>query len=141
MAFLENAVGCRPHDSGQACTLMAAWGTLTCIDHMIWHWLRQRSSGALETFRREYAEQHQTTINKRLHLIGRCMRIAAVPLAFWSLWYGLALFAGGYAIQFLGHAIEGTSPSFFRNPKHLLLGSLEHLVRLTDRRRSNDEKA
>lgn len=48
-----------------------------------------------------------------LVLVGR-----ALP---WTL--GLALFAGGWALQFLGHAVyEKRSPAFLRNLLHLLVG-------------------
>jgi uncharacterized membrane protein YGL010W len=48
-----------------------------------------------------------------LVLVGR-----ALP---WTL--GLGLFAGGWALQFLGHAVyEKRSPAFLRNLLHLLVG-------------------
>lgn len=94
---------------------------------------RRRSEDALKTFREEYAQQHRTKLNRRLHLYGRVMRVAAVVVLFYNWRVAAALFVAGYLIQFLGHAIEGTSPSFFRNPKHLLLGSLNHAVRLVEK--------
>lgn len=94
---------------------------------------RVRSERALDTFRREYAEQHQTKLNRRLHLYGRILRIAAIPVVFYSWKIAIGLFVLGYLIQFLGHAIEGTSPSFFRNPKHLIIGSLDHVVGVVER--------
>jgi uncharacterized membrane protein YGL010W len=33
-----------------------------------------------------------------------------------------ALFAGGWALQFLGHAFEGKPPEFFRDRRFLLVG-------------------
>ncbi len=95
--------------------------------------LRTRSERALKLFREEYSEQHQTTLNRRLHVIGRVIRVAAIPALFYDWRVALGLFVFGYLIQFLGHAIEGTSPSFFRNPKHLVIGSLNHVVRAVDR--------
>ena len=94
--------------------------------------LRLRSERALQTFREEYARRHQTKINRQLHLYGRITRVSADFVAFYNWKIGIVLFVMGYLIQFLGHAIEGTSPSFFRNPKHLLLGSLSYIVRVLE---------
>ncbi len=70
-----------------------------------------------------------------MHVIGRVIRVASIPVAFYDWRIAIGLFVLGYLIQFLGHAIEGTSPSFFRNPKHLIIGSLNHVVRATDKLR------
>ncbi len=91
--------------------------------------LRLRSERALRLFREEYSEQHQTKLNRRLHLYGRIIRAAAIPVAFFNWKTAIGLFVLGYLIQFLGHAIEGTSPSFFRNPKHLIIGTLSYIVK------------
>jgi len=34
------------------------------------------------------------------------------------------LFIAGWILQFVGHAIEGNQPAFFRNPIYLLIGPL-----------------
>lgn len=94
--------------------------------------LRLRSERSLQIFREEYSEQHKTLLNRRLHLYGRIIRVAAIPALFYSWKIAIMLFVAGYLVQFLGHAIEGTSPSFFRNPKHLLLGSLNHVAGLSE---------
>ena len=95
--------------------------------------IRRRGENALQTFRQEYAQQHQTKLNRRLHLYGRIIRGSALIVVFFNWIIAAVLFVTGYLVQFLGHAIEGTSPSFFRNPKHLLLGSLEHVVQFIER--------
>jgi hypothetical protein len=62
---------------------------------------------------REWLKRHQHPISFILHLVGIPMTIAAlIPLLFdissFSMWVWAALlFLGGYALQFLGHAIEG----------------------------------
>lgn len=94
---------------------------------------RLRSERALKLFIEEYAEQHQTKINRRLHLYGRIVRVAAIPVVFYSWKIAIGLFVLGYLVQFLGHAIEGSSPSFFRNPKHLIFGSISHIVGAIDK--------
>lgn len=93
---------------------------------------RSRSKRALDLFREEYAQQHRTKLNRRLHLYGRIIRVASMPVVFYDWKIAIGLFVLGYLVQFLGHAIEGTSPSFFRNPKHLMIGSLSHVVRAID---------
>ncbi len=40
-----------------------------------------------------------------------------------ALWCGVALFVLGWALQFLGHAIEGKPPEFFSDWRFLLVGS------------------
>jgi uncharacterized membrane protein YGL010W len=34
------------------------------------------------------------------------------------------LFIAGWIFQFVGHAIEGNQPAFFKNPVYLLVGPL-----------------
>lgn len=92
--------------------------------------LKSRGEQALKLFIEEYSEQHQTKINRLLHFYGRIARVVAVAVAFYNLKFGIALFIFGYLVQFLGHAIEGTPPSFFRNPYHLLLGLVYHGSRM-----------
>lgn len=62
---------------------------------------------------REWMKRHQNPISFALHMLGIPMTVAAIviliidvasPLSW--LWASL-LFLGGYALQFLGHAIEG----------------------------------
>jgi len=65
----------------------------------------------LQRFLTNYIQRHTHPLNRLLHLFG-------VPLTFvvtavlvsrqqepW--WWAVASFVGGYALQFLGHAIEG----------------------------------
>ncbi|MGH7199478.1 MAG: DUF962 domain-containing protein [Planctomycetaceae bacterium] len=63
----------------------------------------------LQRFVCNYLARHRHPANAALHLAG-------VPLAFvvstvlllrQEGWWALACFAGGYALQFVGHAIEG----------------------------------
>lgn len=57
------------------------------------------------------------------------MILISLPLmlagAFWrlGLWCGIGLFVAGWALQFLGHAIEGKPPEFFSDWRFLLVGS------------------
>lgn len=52
--------------------------------------------------------RHQNRTSFWLHMLGIPMTIVGVGLAFAQLWWwGGGLFVGGYALQFIGHAIEG----------------------------------
>jgi hypothetical protein len=58
---------------------------------------------------KDYLARHQHPVNLALHLVGLPVTFA-LPILFLFLrheWWALAAFAGGYALQFLGHAIEG----------------------------------
>ena len=53
--------------------------------------------------------------------------LAALP---WPLWAtSLALFVVGWIGQFIGHAIEGRKPSFFKDVQFLLIGPLWLVMR------------
>jgi hypothetical protein len=65
------------------------------------------------TWLREWMKRHQNPVSFALHMVGIPMTILAIiPLlldaaspVMWA--WAAALFLGGYALQFLGHAIEG----------------------------------
>ncbi len=44
------------------------------------------------------------------------------PYVGWQM--GVALFVGGWVVQFIGHYYEGKKPAFFKNAVHLLIGPL-----------------
>ncbi len=62
---------------------------------------------------REWMKRHQNPISFAMHMVGIPMTVAAlIPILLDSTsgmsWlYAAGLFIGGYALQFLGHAIEG----------------------------------
>ena len=82
-----------------------------------------------ESWIAQYAESHQHPLNRLTHTFGIPMIMAALPMMlagiFWHavLWFGVALFGLGWALQFLGHAIEGKPPEFLRDWRFLLVGS------------------
>jgi uncharacterized membrane protein YGL010W len=51
------------------------------------------------------------------------MAIAALPLPVWAA-ASSTLFVGGWAIQFLGHKLEGEKPAFLDDLQSLLIGPL-----------------
>jgi hypothetical protein len=63
----------------------------------------------IERFIRNYIERHQHPVNQVLHLVGVPLTfvVSVVLLIQQHGWWALAAFLGGYALQFLGHAVEG----------------------------------
>ena len=78
----------------------------------------------------EYSQGHQHKVNQWTHAIGIPMIALSILLVipsffiagFWKI--PLALFIVGWILQFVGHAIEGNQPAFFKNPVYLLVGPL-----------------
>jgi uncharacterized membrane protein YGL010W len=84
-----------------------------------------RESIALE----RYAEEHRHPVNRALHMVG--IPIVLLSLAalaspwrpfIWSRTGALAVMAGGWALLFAGHYIEGNRPAILRNPAAALVG-------------------
>ena len=76
------------------------------------------------SFMENYKEKHQHPLNKFCHSIGIPMIVVSLPLFFFSWKWALALFIVGWIFQFVGHAIEGNQPAFFKNPMYLLVGPM-----------------
>jgi len=75
-------------------------------------------------FLANYKAKHQHPLNRLTHSIGIPMIVVSLPLFFFNWRWALALFILGWVLQFVGHAIEGNQPAFFRNPIYLLVGPL-----------------
>jgi uncharacterized membrane protein YGL010W len=75
-----------------------------------------------ESFIENYKAKHRHPLNKLTHSVGIPMIALSLPLFFFNWRWALALFLIGWALQFVGHAIEGNRPAFFRNPLYLLVG-------------------
>jgi len=71
-----------------------------------------------------YKAKHQHPLNRITHSIGIPMIVVSLPLFFFNWRLALLLFIAGWILQFVGHAIEGNQPAFFRNPVYLLVGPL-----------------
>jgi uncharacterized membrane protein YGL010W len=57
---------------------------------------------------RNWLSRHRNPANFWIHMLGIPATIAAVPLAAAGRWaMAGAFFVAGYALQFLGHAVEG----------------------------------
>jgi uncharacterized membrane protein YGL010W len=82
-----------------------------------------------ESWIAEYSQSHQHPLNRLTHTFGIPLIILSLPLVLlgimWHrlLWIGLALFAVGWILQFVGHAFEGKPPEFFKDWRFLLVGS------------------
>jgi uncharacterized membrane protein YGL010W len=76
----------------------------------------------------DYGRSHMHPLNQRLHLVGIPLIVLSLPLALGA-WFSrllgpvaLVLFLLGWALQFIGHAIERRPPEFLRDPRYLLVG-------------------
>jgi uncharacterized membrane protein YGL010W len=76
------------------------------------------------TFIEEYKAKHRHPLNRLTHSFGIPMIVLSLPVVFFSWRWALLLFVVGWILQFVGHAIEGNQPAFFRNPLYLLVGPL-----------------
>ena len=77
-----------------------------------------------ENFLANYKAKHQHPLNRLTHSIGIPMIVISLPLFFFNWRWALVLFIVGWILQFVGHAIEGNQPAFFKNPIYLLIGPL-----------------
>jgi uncharacterized membrane protein YGL010W len=76
------------------------------------------------SFMENYKAKHRHPLNKLTHNIGIPLIVISLPLFFFNWRWALALFVVGWIFQFVGHAIEGNQPAFFRNPLYLLIGPM-----------------
>ena len=75
-----------------------------------------------DSFIENYKAKHRHPANRACHLIGIPLIILALPLFLFDWRWALGVFVVGWVFQFIGHAIEGNQPAFFRNPVYLLVG-------------------
>lgn len=76
-----------------------------------------------------YAQSHQHPFNRLCHTVGIPLIAVSIPLgavviACFPGWWPLpaGLFTVGWLLQFLGHAVEGKPPEFFRDWRFLFVG-------------------
>ena len=76
----------------------------------------------------QYAASHQNPVNRTCHTFGIPMIALSIVLFVVSIFVGglwpwaLGLFVAGWALQFVGHAIEGKPPEFFKEWRFLFVG-------------------
>ena len=94
-----------------------------------WFWvsdsvIASNSPKMSASFLDNYKAKHQHPLNRLMHSIGIPMIVVSLPLFFFNWHWALLLFFVGWILQFVGHAIEGNQPAFFKNPVYLLVGPL-----------------
>jgi uncharacterized membrane protein YGL010W len=95
--------------------------------------------GSREDWIARYSESHQHAANRVCHLFGIPMIALSVVLAaglpflpaYWPV--PATLFVAGWALQFLGHAIEGKPPEFFKDWRFLFVGLRWWFAKVTGR--------
>jgi uncharacterized membrane protein YGL010W len=81
----------------------------------------------------KYREDHQNPVNRTLHTIGIPMIVASLPVMLAAPPIGIGMFIVGWILQFVGHAFEGKMPSFFSDPRFLLVGPMWFVKKITGR--------
>jgi hypothetical protein len=72
-----------------------------------------------------WLERHQNPFNRGIHLLGIPLSLLVAPILLlampWNEWYWAVLaFAGGYVLQWIGHAVEGNDLGEWAAVKRLL---------------------
>lgn len=76
-----------------------------------------------------YALSHQHPVNRLCHTIGipliaLSFPATAVAVFVSGLWpLPVAMFVGGWTLQFIGHWVEGEPPEFFKDWRFLFVGA------------------
>jgi uncharacterized membrane protein YGL010W len=71
-----------------------------------------------------YQQEHTKPLTRLTHVVGIPMIAASLPLVRRSPRLAAGLFVGGWALQLLGHRIEGNKPAFVDDPVYLLVGPI-----------------
>jgi len=96
---------------------------------MDWHTVK----AGLRVYLDQYARDHAHPLTKLTHLIGIPLIVAAIPYAGFRPRRAAALFTAGWALQFLGHyGFEKKNPSFFADPRYLLVGPVWVLIEVLE---------
>jgi len=86
-----------------------------------------------------YAQSHQHPVNRLCHTLGIpliALSVAVLIAAIFAhgLWkIGLAGFVAGWILQFVGHAVEGKPPEFFKDWRFLFVGARWWLAKIRGR--------
>ncbi len=87
----------------------------------------------------QYGESHRHPFNRFCHTLGIPLITLSLPLFFLLFvlpgWWPLpaGLFALGWGLQFIGHAVEGKPPEFLRDWRFLLVGFRWWLAKIRGR--------
>jgi len=78
----------------------------------------------LKAMLEKYRQDHQHPVNKALHTVGIPTIVASLLVFPFNPLLAVGMFIVGWILQFVGHAFEGKAPSFFSDPKYLLVGPI-----------------
>ncbi len=87
----------------------------------------------------QYGHSHQHPFNRFCHTVGIPLIMVSVLLLFVSIFVAgvwkpaLAGFVGGWVLQFVGHAVEGKPPEFFKDWRFLFVGARWWLAKIRGR--------
>jgi uncharacterized membrane protein YGL010W len=76
----------------------------------------------------QYGQSHRHPLNRLCHTLGIPMIAVSLPLFVAALFVGglwpvpVVLFVVGWVLQFVGHAVEGKPPEFFKDWRFLFVG-------------------
>jgi uncharacterized membrane protein YGL010W len=71
----------------------------------------------------QYHQEHLQLGTKLTHMVGIPMIVASIPTVFVNPPLAAGLFAGGWALQLVGHKVfEKNEPAFLSDPYYLLVG-------------------
>ena len=87
----------------------------------------------------EYGQSHRNPFNRVCHTIGIPLIALSIPLVIAAifvpnLWIvAVAMFVVGWIFQFVGHAVEGKPPEFFKDWRFLFVGLRWWLAKMRGR--------
>jgi uncharacterized membrane protein YGL010W len=87
----------------------------------------------------QYSLSHQHAVNRWLHTFGIPMIVVSLVLGAASIGMpslrlpALGLFVAGWVLQFIGHAVEGKPPEFFKDWRFLFVGLRWWFAKLSGR--------
>jgi uncharacterized membrane protein YGL010W len=80
---------------------------------------------SLVQYLEDYRREHSQLGTKITHMIGIPMILASLPIVPVNPVVGVGLFAGGWALQFVGHYVfEKNDPAFFGDAWNLYIGAI-----------------
>jgi len=78
---------------------------------------------AMDAWVERYQRDHTHPMNRATHMVGIPMILVSLPALLVSWQAAVGLFVLGWILQFIGHAFEGKPPSFFSDPRFLVVGA------------------
>jgi uncharacterized membrane protein YGL010W len=82
-----------------------------------------RPRQSLRDYLSQYEKEHTKLGTRLTHMVGIPMVVASIPTALVNPPVAGGLFAGGWALQIVGHRVfEKNKPAFFSDPYYLLVG-------------------